>query len=195
MEAPLEEIEFLARSQNRVAVLRLLATESHTRRSLAAATGASQATLGRILRTSPTDRGSDATSPSSVAAVADGRTPASRSGTSPTGVDTTGRLQASASFTALGDPSCADVSSSASAAFMYAGIRSWGTPVTTLSAISPLILSATEPTMRSARGKFLTGRAVSYGYNTCSRPSSHRARVARAGDRAVGTARCRRRAE
>jgi len=48
MEAPLEEIEFLARSQNRVAVLRLLATESHTRRSLAAATGASQATLGRI---------------------------------------------------------------------------------------------------------------------------------------------------
>lgn len=49
MEAPLEEIEFLARSQNRVAVLRLLAAESHTRRSLAAATGASQATLGRIL--------------------------------------------------------------------------------------------------------------------------------------------------
>ena len=49
MEAPLEEIEFLARSTNRVEVLQLLATRPHTRRSLATATGASQATLGRIL--------------------------------------------------------------------------------------------------------------------------------------------------
>lgn len=49
MEAPLEEIEFLARSTNRVEVLRLLADEPQTRRELATATGASQATLGRIL--------------------------------------------------------------------------------------------------------------------------------------------------
>jgi predicted transcriptional regulator len=49
MEAPLEEIEFLARSTNRVEVLRLLATRPHTRSELAATTGASQATLGRIL--------------------------------------------------------------------------------------------------------------------------------------------------
>lgn len=49
MDAPIEEIEFLARSKNRVEVLRLLATERHTRASLADATGASQATLGRIL--------------------------------------------------------------------------------------------------------------------------------------------------
>ncbi|MFO8114764.1 MAG: ArsR family transcriptional regulator [Halorubrum sp.] len=49
MEAPLEEIEFLARSQNRVEVLRLVAAEPHTRQELATATGASQATLGRIL--------------------------------------------------------------------------------------------------------------------------------------------------
>lgn len=49
MEAPLEEIEFLARSTNRVEILQLLATRSHTRGELAAATGASQATLGRIL--------------------------------------------------------------------------------------------------------------------------------------------------
>lgn len=49
MEAPLEEIEFLARSTNRVEVLQLLATGAHTRRELATATGASQATLGRIL--------------------------------------------------------------------------------------------------------------------------------------------------
>jgi predicted transcriptional regulator len=49
MEAPLEEIEFLARSTNRVEVLRLVATRPHTRGELAATTGASQATLGRIL--------------------------------------------------------------------------------------------------------------------------------------------------
>ena len=49
MEGPLEEIEFLARSTNRVEVLRLLSTGPRTRRELAAATGASQATLGRII--------------------------------------------------------------------------------------------------------------------------------------------------
>ena len=49
MESALEEIEFLALSANRVEVLRLLAAEHHSRRDLAAATGASQATLGRIL--------------------------------------------------------------------------------------------------------------------------------------------------
>ena len=49
MEAPLEEIEFLARSTNRVEVLQLLASAPQTRADLATATGASQATLGRIL--------------------------------------------------------------------------------------------------------------------------------------------------
>jgi len=49
MESELEEIEFLALSPNRVEVLRLLAEGPHTRSELAAATGASQATLGRIL--------------------------------------------------------------------------------------------------------------------------------------------------
>ena len=49
MDAPLEEIEFLARSTNRVEVLQLLATRPHTRGELAATTEASQATLGRIL--------------------------------------------------------------------------------------------------------------------------------------------------
>ncbi|WP_435102202.1 helix-turn-helix transcriptional regulator [Halarchaeum sp. P4] len=49
MESALEEVEFLARSPNRVEVLRLLAEDRHTRTELAEATGASQATLGRIL--------------------------------------------------------------------------------------------------------------------------------------------------
>lgn len=49
MESALEEVEFLARSPNRVDVLRALAAERHSRNELAAATGASQATLGRIL--------------------------------------------------------------------------------------------------------------------------------------------------
>jgi Predicted transcriptional regulator len=49
MDDSLAEVEFLARSENRLAVLRLLARESQTRDSLGAATGASQATLGRIL--------------------------------------------------------------------------------------------------------------------------------------------------
>lgn len=50
MESALAEIEFLALSPNRVAVLRRLAADRHTRTDLAVVTGASQATLGRILR-------------------------------------------------------------------------------------------------------------------------------------------------
>ncbi|SNZ05783.1 Predicted transcriptional regulator, contains HTH domain [Natronoarchaeum philippinense] len=49
MESALEEIEFLALSSNRVEVLGHLASGRHTRTELADATGASQATLGRIL--------------------------------------------------------------------------------------------------------------------------------------------------
>lgn len=49
MESALEEIEFLALSANRVAVLRLLAADPRNRTELAEETGASQATLGRIL--------------------------------------------------------------------------------------------------------------------------------------------------
>ncbi|RKD98240.1 helix-turn-helix transcriptional regulator [Halopiger aswanensis] len=45
----LEEIEFLALSANRVDVLRLLSEGRYTRTELAQETGASQATLGRIL--------------------------------------------------------------------------------------------------------------------------------------------------
>ncbi|XVH31973.1 helix-turn-helix transcriptional regulator [Haloferacaceae archaeon DSL9] len=49
MDAPLEEIEFLALSANRVRVLEALTEESHTRRDLEELTGASQPTLARIL--------------------------------------------------------------------------------------------------------------------------------------------------
>lgn len=49
MESALSEIEFLALSENRVGVLSLLADGRHTRTELADATGASQATLSRIL--------------------------------------------------------------------------------------------------------------------------------------------------
>jgi len=49
MEATLEEIEFLALSPNRVMVLECLAEGRQTRSELAEVTGASQATLGRIL--------------------------------------------------------------------------------------------------------------------------------------------------
>ncbi|QSG11421.1 Transcriptional regulator, contains HTH domain [Halapricum desulfuricans] len=49
MESVLEEVEFLARSENRVAVLTALADQRRTRRELEADTDASQATLGRIL--------------------------------------------------------------------------------------------------------------------------------------------------
>lgn len=49
MASPLEEIEFLARSGNRIEVLATLASGSYTRRELGDVTGASQPTLGRIL--------------------------------------------------------------------------------------------------------------------------------------------------
>ena len=49
MEETLAEIEFLALSPNRVTVLERLADGVHTRSELGEATGASQATLGRIL--------------------------------------------------------------------------------------------------------------------------------------------------
>lgn len=49
MEETLAEIEFLALSPNRVTVLSSLAGGRHTRSELAEVTGASQATLGRIL--------------------------------------------------------------------------------------------------------------------------------------------------
>ena len=47
--AALSEFKSLTRSENRVRVLQLLATESHTHSELGETTGASQATLGRIL--------------------------------------------------------------------------------------------------------------------------------------------------
>ncbi len=50
MESALSEIEFLALSSNRVAVLEALSAEPHTRGELAEATDASQPTLGRVLR-------------------------------------------------------------------------------------------------------------------------------------------------
>lgn len=50
MDRALEEIEFLALSANRVAVLDALRERAHTRRELAERTDASQPTLGRVLR-------------------------------------------------------------------------------------------------------------------------------------------------
>jgi predicted transcriptional regulator len=50
MDDALEEIEFLARSANRVRVLDRLAEGGATRRELESATDASQPTLGRVLR-------------------------------------------------------------------------------------------------------------------------------------------------
>ncbi len=47
---PLEEIEFLARSANRIEVLAALVEEPRTRQALANSVGVSQPTLGRILR-------------------------------------------------------------------------------------------------------------------------------------------------
>lgn len=49
MQSALAEIEFLALSENRVEVLTLLSEQRRTRRTLEDETGASQATLGRIL--------------------------------------------------------------------------------------------------------------------------------------------------
>ncbi|MDZ7745529.1 MAG: ArsR family transcriptional regulator [Halobacteriales archaeon] len=50
MTEPLEVIEFLARSPNRVAVLRTVADAPHSRRELRERTAASQPTLTRIIR-------------------------------------------------------------------------------------------------------------------------------------------------
>lgn len=47
---PLEEVEFLARSANRIEVLSTLSAGAYTRRELGEAVDASQPTLGRILR-------------------------------------------------------------------------------------------------------------------------------------------------
>lgn len=47
-EDPLADVDFLARSEHRVAVLELLADGPHTRRDLHEATGISQPTLGRV---------------------------------------------------------------------------------------------------------------------------------------------------
>ena len=49
MDAALADVEFLARSENRVRTLQLLAEGAHTRGELGETIGASQATLGRIL--------------------------------------------------------------------------------------------------------------------------------------------------
>lgn len=46
---PLDEIEFLARSANRIEVLQALAERSYTRRELGSAVDASQPTIGRVL--------------------------------------------------------------------------------------------------------------------------------------------------
>jgi len=49
MADPLEEIAFLARSENRIEVLRTLADGAYTRRELGDAVAASQPTVGRVL--------------------------------------------------------------------------------------------------------------------------------------------------
>ena len=49
MADPLEEIAFLARSENRIEVLRTLADDAYTRRELGDAVDASQPTIGRVL--------------------------------------------------------------------------------------------------------------------------------------------------
>lgn len=49
MDEPLEAVAFLARSENRVAVLRALDERARDRRELETATGASRSTLGRVL--------------------------------------------------------------------------------------------------------------------------------------------------
>jgi predicted transcriptional regulator len=46
---PLEEVEFLARSVNRIEVLRTLAADAYSRRELGDAVSASQPTIGRVL--------------------------------------------------------------------------------------------------------------------------------------------------
>lgn len=49
MDSALEEVEFLALSENRIEVLTVLSEEACTRRELRTHTGASQPTLGRVL--------------------------------------------------------------------------------------------------------------------------------------------------
>lgn len=49
MGAPLEDVAFLARSENRVAILRALEKRTRDRRELRAETGISRSTLGRVL--------------------------------------------------------------------------------------------------------------------------------------------------
>lgn len=49
MGSPLEDVEFLARSANRIEVLGALADDAYTRRELGDAVDASQPTLGRVL--------------------------------------------------------------------------------------------------------------------------------------------------
>ncbi|WP_435178103.1 helix-turn-helix transcriptional regulator [Halorussus sp. AFM4] len=49
MNSPIEDVEFLARSEHRIDVLDALADEPRTRTDLQDATGASSATLGRVL--------------------------------------------------------------------------------------------------------------------------------------------------
>ena len=75
--------------------------------------------------------------------------PPTRAGVSPTATDTTGRLQASASFTTLGDPSYIETKISASQAFMYSGTRSCGTPQATTS--SAFRLGSSRDTTSCAR--------------------------------------------
>lgn len=49
MTTPLEDIEWLARSKHRVAVLRAIASKPHTNRELRESLGVSQVTMRRIL--------------------------------------------------------------------------------------------------------------------------------------------------
>jgi predicted transcriptional regulator len=49
LDPPLDDLAFLSRSNNRIAVLRELAREDRTRRELRDATGVSRPTLGRVL--------------------------------------------------------------------------------------------------------------------------------------------------
>ena len=72
MNRVLDDIEFLARSANRVDVLRLVADRTYTRTELATATDASQPTLGRILRDFEQRRWINR-SPEGYAATATGR--------------------------------------------------------------------------------------------------------------------------
>jgi len=95
---------------------------------------------------------SPSTSSASVDPTAEGSTSRSIVETSPTSVETTGTLHASASFTEFGDPSRSEVKSRASAALTTVGISSWGTPVTLRSSTGASSLPSAAATTRSARG-------------------------------------------